>query len=127
MEALGDRLEARPCSGASLSPHSLPSSEADDDDTDQSLGLRAPQNPPPIVKEPREKLCEHNVPIIHCLAHPPSPPALSRLCSLPPHPSSLMTTPQPAKSKLSHATQTSGYYDEQQSDFDVASEPPDLQ
>lgn len=125
VEALGDRLEAQPYLGASISPHLLPPLE-DNDDTEQRHCV--PQGSPPIVKELREKLCEHNIPVIHCVSHHPSPPALSRFSSLPPPSGALMPTPQPAKLKLSHATQTSGgHYDEQHLDFDVSSESTDMQ
>ena len=87
VQALGDRLDTQSDSDASIYSQSLPALD-DDDESDHSPGSCSPQNHPPIVKELHQKLCEHNIPISHCVTQPPAPPAPSRLCSLPPPPSS---------------------------------------
>lgn len=122
VQALGERVERQFYSVSSNSSHSL-----DYDCPDHSPEPCIQRNPPPIVKELQDKLCEHNIPLGYREVKHPSPPATSRVCSLQPPPDSQGPPSQDVRPRSAQVTQTYGNSSGDQRYLEASSELSSMQ
>lgn len=103
VQALGEKVENQCYSGSFNSSRSARSSASLN--SEPSPAMCKAQNHPQIVKELHDKLQECNIVPENPKVNHPSPPAPSRVCSLPPPAGSPELIPQVVRPKSSQATQ----------------------